>query len=601
MDKLCLLLLGRSCSTWVLWIGELLDFLTWDEVEEIQDERVLKHRRVKHFGFEFCYEDNSVNKDHPLPGGLPAVCDELISNCLVAGYIQHRPDQLTVNRYEPGQGIPPHVDTHSAFEDGIVSLSLGSQVVMDFRHPCGTRVPVSLPARSLLVMTGDSRYLWSHGITPRKFDTISNRLQDGGPTLATRGMRISFSFRKIRWQPCHCAFPSTCDSQVGKQACEGIRLDEERELDPPNESLNRSHLCPSTAAVPGAGQLVRPKLPGDKASAERLEKAYVHGVYDTIAAHFSSTRHSPWPRVAAFVRGLPDAALLLDIGCGNGKYLSAHRGLAMIGCDRSSPLMEICHQRGFQALVCDALSLPVRSTSFDACLSIAVVHHLSTAERRHAALVEMARVLRPGGRGLVYVWALEQEYMRVRSKYLQQKRQGTRCSFNQMEREDLSSRGALGIVGGENGGVKAETGEQSSQVLATEGKRKPIPDKNEPSSIDSAAARAGKCESSENGSTVLSTGLLSIHKNRTPFSSQDVLVPWHLKTQEKQNASPAGSSLSEPDQKSVQHRFYHVFRKGELESLCCRVPDIRVVEMYYDQGNWCVIFEKVCHQSSTVL
>lgn len=26
------------------------------------------------------------------------------------------------------KGIPPHVDTHSPFEDGIVSLSLGSQV-----------------------------------------------------------------------------------------------------------------------------------------------------------------------------------------------------------------------------------------------------------------------------------------------------------------------------------------------------------------------------------------------------------------------------------------------------------------------------------------
>ena len=25
-------------------------------------------------------------------------------------------------------GIPPHIDTHSAFTDGIVSLSLGSQV-----------------------------------------------------------------------------------------------------------------------------------------------------------------------------------------------------------------------------------------------------------------------------------------------------------------------------------------------------------------------------------------------------------------------------------------------------------------------------------------
>ena len=37
------------------------------------------------------------------------------------------------------------------------------QVVMDFRHPDGRHVPVYLPARSLLVMSGESRYVWSHG------------------------------------------------------------------------------------------------------------------------------------------------------------------------------------------------------------------------------------------------------------------------------------------------------------------------------------------------------------------------------------------------------------------------------------------------------
>jgi hypothetical protein len=26
-------------------------------------------------------------------------------------------DQLTINDYTPGDGIPPHVDTHSPFED----------------------------------------------------------------------------------------------------------------------------------------------------------------------------------------------------------------------------------------------------------------------------------------------------------------------------------------------------------------------------------------------------------------------------------------------------------------------------------------------------
>ena len=26
-------------------------------------------------------------------------------------------DQLTINNYKPGDGIPPHIDTHSPFED----------------------------------------------------------------------------------------------------------------------------------------------------------------------------------------------------------------------------------------------------------------------------------------------------------------------------------------------------------------------------------------------------------------------------------------------------------------------------------------------------
>ena len=34
---------------------------------------------------------------------------------------------------------------------------------MDFRHPDGRKVPVFLPRRSLLIMSGESRYLWTHG------------------------------------------------------------------------------------------------------------------------------------------------------------------------------------------------------------------------------------------------------------------------------------------------------------------------------------------------------------------------------------------------------------------------------------------------------
>lgn len=44
-----------------------------------------------------------------------------------------------------------------------VLLCVPLQTVMEFRHPDGHLVAVVLPARSLLVMKGESRYLWTHG------------------------------------------------------------------------------------------------------------------------------------------------------------------------------------------------------------------------------------------------------------------------------------------------------------------------------------------------------------------------------------------------------------------------------------------------------
>jgi len=34
------------------------------------------------------------------------------------------------------------------------------------------------------------------------------------------------------------------------------------------------------------------------AGADQFEDEYVHGVYDTIAEHFSNTRYKPWPKVS---------------------------------------------------------------------------------------------------------------------------------------------------------------------------------------------------------------------------------------------------------------------------------------------------------------
>lgn len=69
-----------------------------------------------------------------------------------------------------------------------------------------------------------------------------------------------------------------------------------------------------------------------------------------------------------------------------------------------------------QVALCDNLELPFRDNSFDAVLSLAVVHHFATTERRVGAIKELARILRIGGRVIITVWALEQKQRRFESQ-----------------------------------------------------------------------------------------------------------------------------------------------------------------------------------------
>lgn len=53
---------------------------------------------------------------------------------------------------------------------------------------------VLLKSKSLLIMSGESRFDWTHGITPRKFDMINT---EDGPDILHRGTRISITFRRV--------------------------------------------------------------------------------------------------------------------------------------------------------------------------------------------------------------------------------------------------------------------------------------------------------------------------------------------------------------------------------------------------------------------
>lgn len=144
-------------------------------------------------------------------------------------------------------------------------------------------------------------------------------------------------------------------------------------------------------------------------AASQLERDHVHSVYDKIAPYFNDSRYKAWPKVRQFLLDQPPGSIVADIGCGNGKYLHINKEVFKLGCDVCRPLVDFAWSQGHEVQMCDGLNLPYRDGCFDAVLSIAVIHHLSTKERRIRAIKEMARTLRVGGRIMIYVWAMEQK------------------------------------------------------------------------------------------------------------------------------------------------------------------------------------------------
>ncbi|KAE9458945.1 hypothetical protein C3L33_09156, partial [Rhododendron williamsianum] len=274
-----------------------------------------------------------------------------------------------------------------------------------------------------------------------------------------------------------------------------------------------------------------------------IEKKYVHRVYDAIAPHFSSTRFAKWPKVASFLNSLPSGSLVLDAGCGNGKYLGLNPRCYFIGCDISAPLINICAERGNEVVVADAVNLPYRSGYGDAAISIAVLHHLSTESRRKKAIDELIRVVKKGGLVLITVWAVEQEDRLLVNKWT-----------------PLTDKYVEEWIG------PSDPCMRNSPSLTLE-------------SIPEAE------ENTKNGTNV--------------ENQQEFFVPWHLPYHRAEvggaSTSALANGLAKKDDKKgavVYNRYYHVFSEGELERLVSDMSNAVVVDRFYDKSNWCIVLEK---------
>ncbi|KAI0248832.1 hypothetical protein BJV78DRAFT_1075477, partial [Lactifluus subvellereus] len=109
-----------------------------------------------------------------------------------------RARQAIVNLYRPGEGIAPHVDLLNRFGDGIVGRA-GTEL-----EPGGQAYEAWLPPRSVLVLSGEARYEWTHGIAPRTGDRVEDgglgsgsgsESGGGGWQWQERGVRVSVTFR----------------------------------------------------------------------------------------------------------------------------------------------------------------------------------------------------------------------------------------------------------------------------------------------------------------------------------------------------------------------------------------------------------------------
>ena len=355
---------------------------------------------------------------------------------------------------------------------------------MQFKNPEDKRQSnVFLPKRSVLLMRDESRYLWTHCISASKSDLIVCKHNKNRLTLNERKTRISLTFRKVKRNDCKCDFRRYCDV-----SCLHLSFHLSQNCFFVFQSRNKSQTKPEI----------------DEENASHLESQFVHKVYDSIASHFSETRYKPWPKVSHFLNSLSNGSLVLDVGCGNGKYLNVNPNIAIIGCDRSEQLLRICKQRGNEVFLSDCLQLPLRN-SFDACICIAVLHHLSSHRRRVRALQSIVDLLTIDGKALVYVWAFEQNKNGTDSQYLKK----SQSVDNQREDNEFN---------------------------------------------------------------------LCVHQNGTQFQSQELLVPW---------------KTSKGDRNERQLRYYHVFRDGELETLLHCLKNAKILEIFYDSGNWATILQRI--------
>jgi ubiquinone/menaquinone biosynthesis C-methylase UbiE len=134
--------------------------------------------------------------------------------------------------------------------------------------------------------------------------------------------------------------------------------------------------------------------------------------FDEVAAVYDESLprhvidHYAEKRARFVLRSCPPPARILDVGCGTGVLAArlARAGYDTVGLDPSRGMLDVMRERApeVRAVLGSGTEMPFDDGEFNLSLSVATMHHIADPDAVRRALEEMVRVVRPGGRILVW-------------------------------------------------------------------------------------------------------------------------------------------------------------------------------------------------------
>ncbi len=146
--------------------------------------------------------------------------------------------------------------------------------------------------------------------------------------------------------------------------------------------------------------------------------------YSAIAEDWYHSRQGKfWPDILFFQQYVKTGDKVLDVGCGNGRFLAVleDKDIDCTGLDNCQPLLDIARARfkdKAKFVQGDVLNLPFADGQFGVVVCIAVLHHIPSRELRMKALSELKRVLKSDGTLILAVWDIyNRQYAKIVLKY----------------------------------------------------------------------------------------------------------------------------------------------------------------------------------------